>query len=192
MVFKGKKLVLASASPRRFQLLESIGIKPDVVEASSIDETPFKGEAPKDYALRLALAKAEAVTKNHPKAIILGADTVVAVGRRILGKPEDSKEAERFLRLLSGRKHRVITAIAVISSQKPLSRVVTSEVRFKRLDESEIAAYLASNEWQGKAGGYGIQGQAARYVRWIGGSYTGIVGLPLYETMCLLEGAGYK
>ena len=191
MVFKGKKLVLASASPRRFQLLESIGIKPDV-KPSSIDETPLKGEAPKDYALRLALAKAESVAKNHPKAIVLGADTVVAVGRRILGKPEDSKEAMRFLRLLSGRKHRVITAIAVISSQKPLSRVVASEVRFKRLNESEIASYLASNEWQGKAGGYGIQGQAARYVRWIGGSYTNIVGLPLYETMCLLEGVGYQ
>ena len=191
MVFKGKKLVLASASPRRLQLLESIGIKPDV-KPSSIDETPLKGEAPKDYALRLALAKAESVAKNHPKAIILGADTVVAVGRRILGKPENSDEAMRFLRLLSGRKHRVITAIAVISSQKPLSRVITSEVRFKRLAESEIASYLASNEWQGKAGGYGIQGQAARYVRWIGGSYTNIVGLPLYETMCLLEGVGYQ
>ena len=186
------KLVLASASPRRLDLLRQIGIEPDIVDPADIDETPLSGELPRQHAARLARAKAETVRQRRPDALILAADTVVACGRRILGKPADEAAARRFLTLLSGRRHRVIGAIAVMNPNGNIStREVVSQVLFKRLSNSEIAAYLATGEWRGKAGGYAIQGRAAAFVAWMAGSYSNVVGLPLYETAQLLTGHGY-
>ena len=186
------KLVLASASPRRLDLLRQIGIEPDIVDPADIDETPLRDELPRLHAGRLARAKAETVRSRHPDAIILAADTVVACGRRILGKPENEATARAFLTLLSGRRHRVIGAIVVINPNGNIStREVVSQVLFKRLSKSEVDAYLATDEWQGKAGGYAIQGKAAAFVAWMAGSYSNVVGLPLYETAQLLTGHGY-
>ncbi|HEY1795384.1 MAG TPA: Maf family protein [Stellaceae bacterium] len=186
------RLVLASASPRRLDLLRQIGIEPDIIDPADIDETPLPAELPRQHAARLARAKAETVRSRHPDALILAADTVVACGRRILGKPENEAAARRFLTLLSGRRHRVIGAIVVINlSGNISSREVVSQVLFKRFEKPEIAAYLASGEWQGKAGGYAIQGKAAAFVAWMAGSYSNVVGLPLYETAQLLNGHGY-
>lgn len=186
-------LVLASASPRRLALLEQIGVKPDHVAAAELDEAEQKGELPGAYALRLAEAKARAVAPRFPGAFVLGADTAVARGRRILPKAEDEATARRCLDLLSGCSHRVHSAIAVIAPDGRLrQRLVTSRVAFKRLDADEIAAYLASGEWQGKAGGYAIQGRAAAFVRDLQGSYSAVVGLPLFETAQLLRGLGYR
>ncbi len=186
------RLVLASASPRRLDLLRQIGIEPDIVDPADIDETPLPGELPRLHAARLARAKAETVRPRHPDALILAADTVVACGRRILGKPETEAAARAFLTLLSGRRHRVIGAIVVMNPGGDIStREVVSQVLFKRLTKSEIAAYLATGEWQGKAGGYAIQGKAAAFVAWMAGSYSNVVGLPLYETAQLLNGHGY-
>jgi septum formation protein len=186
------RLVLASASPRRLDLLRQIGIEPDLVDPADIDETPLRDELPRLYAARLARAKAKTVRLRHPDALILAADTVVACGRRILGKPDDERAARAFLTLLSGRRHRVIGAIAVMHPNGNISsREVVSQALFKRLTKSEIAAYLATGEWQGKAGGYAIQGKAAAFVAWMAGSYSNIVGLPLYETAQLLTGHGY-
>jgi septum formation protein len=186
------RLVLASASPRRLDLLRQIGIEPDAVDPADIDETPLPAELPRLHAARLARAKAETVRLRHPDAIILAADTVVACGRRILGKPENEAAARACLTLLSGRRHRVIGAVVVMSPTGNISvREVVSQVLFKRLMKSEIAAYLAAGEWQGKAGGYAIQGRAAAFVAWMAGSYSNVVGLPLYETAQLLTGHGY-
>ena len=185
-------LVLASASPRRRELLAQLGIVPDVVDPPDIDETPRRGELPAQHARRLALAKATAVAPRHPLAYILAADTVVACGRRILPKADMRADAESCLKLLSGRRHRVIGGLCVVApSGKTTSRTVTSQVVFKRLSADERAAYLASGEWQGKAGGYAIQGRAAGLVAWISGSYSNVVGLPLFETQALLVGLGY-
>jgi septum formation protein len=184
------RLVLASASPRRHDLLAQIGIRPDAIAPAEVDETPLPRELPRPYALRLARAKAEAAAAGDPDAFVLAADTVVAAGRRILGKPRDAEEAERFLRLLSGRRHRVITAVALARGGSTRVRAVETAVRFKRLSDAEIRGYLSSGEWQGKAGGYAIQGRAAAFVPWIGGSYSNVVGLPLTETLGLLHGAG--
>jgi len=181
------RLILASASPRRLALLAQIGITPDEVVAADIDETPLKGETPRLLALRLARAKAEAVDAEG--AIVLAADTVVALGRRILPKAESEAEARDCLALLSGRSHRVLTAVAVRTAGSVRTRLAEARVTFKRLSDAEIEAYIASDEWRGKAGGYAIQGLAARYVTNMIGSYTAIVGLPLYETANLLEGA---
>jgi septum formation protein len=167
--------------------LAQIGITPDAVIAADIDETPLAKEAPRALALRLARRKAEAV--NAPDAIVLGADTVVAVGRRLLGKAEAVDQARAFLELLSGRNHRVLTGIAVTSAAGTRSRVVETRVSFKVLSKAEIDAYLSSDEWRGKAGGYGVQGRAERFVTGIIGSYSNIVGLPLFETANLLESA---
>lgn len=187
------RLILASGSPRRLALLEQIGIRPDAVRPADIDETPRKGELPRAYALRLAREKALAAAAGaEGGAVVLAADTTVAAGRRILGKPADAAEAERFLRLLSGRRHRVITAVAVAAGGSLRARAVESVVRMKRLSEAEIAGYLASGEWQGKAGGYAIQGRAAAFIPWIRGSFPGIVGLPLAETAALLAAAGWR
>jgi septum formation protein len=181
------RLVLASASPRRLALLAQIGITPDEVVAADIDETPRKGETPRLLAVRLARAKAEAV---KAEAIVLAADTVVAVGRRILPKAETETEARACLALLSARTHRVYTGVAVKTPDGAIrDRLVETRVTLKRLSPAEIDAYIASNEWHGKAGGYAAQGLAARYITNIIGSYSSIVGLPLYETMNLLEGA---
>jgi septum formation protein len=186
------RLVLASASPRRLDLLHQIGIVPDIVDPADIDEMPLREELPRLYAARLARAKAETVRPRHPDALILAADTVVACGRRILGKPDDERAAQAFLTLLSGRRHRVIGAIVVMNPNGNIStREVVSQVLFKRLMKSEIAAYLATGEWQDKAGGYAIQGKAAAFVAWMAGSYSNVVGLPLFETAQLLNGQGY-
>lgn len=180
------RLILASASPRRLALLAQIGVTPDEVIATDIDETPLKKETPRALALRLARDKAEAV-KAH--GCVLAADTVVAVGRRVLPKAETEPEARACLALLSGRGHRVYTGVALKTSQGVRERLVETRVTFKRLSPAEINAYIASGEWRGKAGGYAVQGLAGRYITNIVGSYSNIVGLPLYETANLLEGA---
>ena len=184
------RLILASASPRRLDLLARIGVVPDSVVPAEIDETPLKGEPPVGYARRIAAAKAAAVAESG--ALVLAADTVVAVGRRILPKAETEAEARAALSLLSGRRHRVLSAVTLIDpAGRARHRLSTSIVAFKRLGEEELAAYLASGEWHGKAGGYAIQGRAEALVRMVSGSYSGVVGLPLYETRALLRAAGY-
>jgi septum formation protein len=186
-------LVLASASPRRLELLRQIGLVPDHVEPADLDETPRPGELPPGHVMRLAEAKARAVQPRHPDAFILAADTVVACGRRILPKAEDEATARTCLTLLSGRRHRVYGGIALLTPNGDLAlRRVVSQVGFKRLSEQELAAYLASGEWQGKAGGYAIQGRAAALIPWVAGSYSNVVGLPLFETVQLLAGRGYR
>jgi septum formation protein len=185
------RLILASASPRRLDLLRQVGVAPDAVDPADIDETPRRDELPAQYAPRLARAKAALVATRHPGALVLAADTVVAAGRRILPKAEDEATARRCLALLSGRRHRVLTAICVARDGAVRERTVTSIVRFKRLSDAELAAYLACGEWHGKAGGYAIQGRAATLIAAISGSYSGIVGLPLFETAALLAAAGY-
>jgi len=186
-------LVLASASPRRLDLLRQIGLEPDRVEAADVDETPHPKETPRRLALRLALAKAEAAAGRAPDAYVLAADTVVAVGLRLLGKASDAAEARTWLELLSGRGHRVFTGVAVIApSGRKALRLAEARVRFKRLTAREIDAYLASGEWEGKAGAYAIQGRAGGFVIGVHGSYSAVIGLPLYETRALLEGVGFR
>jgi septum formation protein len=188
-----ERLVLASASPRRRELLAQIGVVPDAFDPADLDETPLPGELPTEHAVRLARAKAAAVASRHPGAFILAADTVVACGRRILPKPEDAATARRCLELLSGRRHRVIGGVAALTPRGKLgTRLVISNVTFKRLTAEEIADYAASGEGLGKAGGYAIQGLAARYIRAVGGSYSNIFGLPLFETVSLLAGLGFE
>ena len=186
-------LVLASASPRRLDLLRQIGLEPDRIDPADIDEVPRPGELPPAHAIRLAEQKARAVMPRHPGAFVLAADTVVACGRRILPKPVDPATARSCLKLLSGRRHRVHSGIALAGPDERLTlRRVDSQVAFKRLSEAEIAAYLCSGEWRGKAGGYAIQGRAAALIRWVSGSYSNVVGLPLFETAQLLAGRGYR
>ena len=185
-------LVLASASPPRLALLAQVAITPDAVDPADVDETPLPRELPRRHALRLAEGKARAVAARHPRAFILGADTVVACGRRILPQARDVETARRCLTLLSGRRHRVFGGIAVIAPDGSLAtRCVESIVTFRRLDPIELEDYLAARDWEGKAGGYAIQGLAARFVRHLGGSYSNVVGLPLFETVALLAGKGY-
>jgi septum formation protein len=179
--------VLASASPRRAGLLAQAGIRPSRIVAADVDETPRKQELPRAYALRLAVAKAQAVAAEEREALVLAADTVVACGRRILPKAQTPEEVERCLRLLSGRRHQVLTALALIAPGTKLrTRIVTTRVAFKVLSPRDIAEYVASGEGEGKAGGYAIQGRAEAFVRFINGSYSNVVGLPLYETVGML------
>jgi septum formation protein len=192
------KLVLASGSPRRLTLLNQAGLEPDTLEPVEIDESPERGELPRTLAVRLAREKAEASmvrVRNKPDikdAYVLSADTVVAVGRRILPKPEVLDEAAACLRLLSGRTHRVYTGVCLVTPRDALrTRLVETRVRFKRLSNEDLESYLASGEWRGKAGGYAIQGLAGSFVTKIVGSYTSVVGLPLYETTSLLAGEGF-
>lgn len=186
------RLILASASPRRRDLLGQIGVVPDAIEPADIDETPLRGERPDAYAARVAAAKAVPVAARHPGAMILSGDTVVAVGRRILPKAETPSDARACLELLSGRRHRVFSALTLIDATgHARHRLSGNSVMFKRLDRAEIDAYLASDEWRGKAGGYAIQGRAAGFIRAIQGSHSAIMGLPLYETRALLKAAGY-
>ncbi len=183
-------LVLASASPRRQDLLAQIGIIPAKIAPTDIDETPLKGELPRALALRLAGEKAAA---SQEAGFVLAADTVVGVGRRILPKTEAREEADTCLRLMSGRAHQVVTGIAVRNPEGVIqTKAVMTRVQLKRLTEREIADYLDSDEWRGKAGGYGIQGRAAAFVAHLSGSYTGVVGLPIYETRALLIGMGWR
>ena len=186
-------LVLASASPRRLDLLRQIGLIPDLVEPADIDETPRPRELPVALALRLACDKCLVVAARHPGAWVLGADTVVACGRRVLGKAGTADEARQFLALLSGRRHRVHGGVSIIDSDGTQQvRRITTTVSFKRLIASEIDRYIASDEWRGKAGGYAIQGMAGAFVTSVNGSYFNIVGLPLYETLNLLTGSGFR
>jgi septum formation protein len=185
------RLILASASPRRLDLLARTGIVPAAVIPASLDETPLRGELPRALALRLAVAKAQAVAADHPDDIVLGADTVVACGRRLLPKAESREQAAECLALLSGRRHRVIGGIALAGPRGAVcTRVCETVVQFKSLSAAEQAAYIESGEWDGKAGGYGIQGRAEMFVKFIRGSYSNVVGLALYDTMQLLKGAG--
>lgn len=185
------RLILGSGSPRRRELLAQIGITPAEIRAADIDETPIKGERPLVYVRRMAREKAEAlcVAEND---VLLTADTTVCVGLRILGKPEDDNEARAFLRLMSGRRHRVITAFAVRKGVKLWTRDVSTTLRMRALSDAEISAYIASGEWQGKAGGYGIQGAAGAFIPWMQGSYSAVVGLPLAEVAAQLRSAGIE
>ena len=196
------RLVLASASPRRLALLQQIGIEPDELLPADLDEAPLRGELPRSLAARLANEKARVAAKlaaridssapNHPGVFTLAADTVVSVGRRILPKCELAEEAAACLNLLSGRSHRVYTGVTLVTPKgAERRRLVETRVRFKRLSDAEMSAYLASGEWRGKAGGYAIQGLAGAFVVNLIGSYSGVVGLPLHETMQMLAGEGY-
>jgi septum formation protein len=182
------RLVLASASPRRQALLAQIGIVPQAIDPADIDERPLRRELPAALSLRLAVAKATDVASRHADAAVLGADTVVAVGRRALPKAETEDEARRCLSLLSGRRHRVLGGVALVHANRVHRRLVTTVVAFKRLTDEEIEGYLESGEWRSKAGGYAIQGRAAAFVRRIAGSYSNVVGLPLFEVAQLLRG----
>lgn len=187
------RLVLASASPRRFDLLARIGVAPDAVCPAEIDETPRRGELPRLYAARMADEKAAAVAAGEPGALVLAADTVVAAGRRILPKTDDEAEARATLSLLSGRRHRVLSAVTLIDAEgRARRRLSATVVAFKRFDRAELDAYLAGGEWRGKAGAYAIQGSAEALVRMVSGSWSGVVGLPLFETRALLRAAGYS
>ena len=193
MVVQRTPLVLASASPRRLNLLAQVGVVPDRVDPADIDETPLRDETPRRHALRLAVEKARAVAPRSPGAIVLAADTVVAVGRRILPKAETPEQAAYCLKLLSGRNHMVLTGVAAIAPDgREASRLVETRVQFKHLSDQEHADYLARGEWNGKAGGYGVQGVAGGFIIDLHGSYTSVVGLPLYETLNLLTGLGYR
>ncbi|MEA3002888.1 MAG: nucleoside triphosphate pyrophosphatase [Sphingomonadales bacterium] len=184
------RLVLASASPRRLELLARLGVTPDAVLPAEIDETPRRGELPAAYACRMAAEKAAAI--RAPGSLVLAADTVVAAGRRILPKTEGEAEARAALSILSGRRHKVLSAVTLIDGEgRARHRLSTSIVAFKPLSEDELAAYLDAGEWRGKAGGYAIQGRAEALVRFLSGSHSGVMGLPLYETRALLRAAGY-
>jgi septum formation protein len=192
------KLVLASASPRRLALLQQIGVEPDAMLPADLDETPLKSETPRDLVKRLAFAKAERVQQAASRrddlqnAYILSADTIVCLGRRVLPKAEIVEEAASCLRLLSGRAHRVYTSLCLMTPKNTVrQRLVETRVRFKRLSHEDLDSYLASGEWRGKAGGYAIQGIAGSFAVKLVGSYTNVVGLPLYETLSLLDGEGY-
>ena len=188
-----QRLVLASASPRRLDLLRQVGIEPDEVDPAEVDETPLRGELPDQLVSRLGEEKARAVAARHAGAFVLGADTVVACGRRILPKADSETDVRRCLALLSGRRHRVLGGICVVAPDgTPRTRRVVTTVGFKRLTAAEVDDYVACGEWRGKAGGYAIQGHAGAFVTRINGSYFNVVGLPLYETLTLLEGLGYR
>ena len=187
------RLVLASASPRRLDLLRQIGIEPDDIDPADLDEAPKSGEMPRALAGRLALEKAQSIAERHSDSFVLAADTVVALGRRPLGKPEDDTQARHYLGALSGRRHRVYGGIALIGpGGTEHTRVVTTQVQFKKLSDRELSLYLSCSEWQGKAGGYAIQGRAAPFIQALHGSYYNVVGLCLHTVDKLLVGAGYS
>jgi len=183
------KLILGSGSPRRLELLAQLGLSPDAITPPDIDETPQPRELPRPYCIRLAREKAQAVAAGVDD-IVLCADTTVALGRRILGKPADAGEAAAFLHALSGRRHRVVTALAVRRGDRLWQRDVVTEVKMKRLSDTEVNGYLATGDWQGKAGGYAIQGPAGAFIPWIQGSFSAVMGLPVAETAALLQAAG--
>lgn len=184
------RLILGSGSPRRRELLAQIGVVADEIRAPDIDETPQTGELPRPYCERVTRAKAEAIPLS-PGEVVLCADTTVALGRRILGKPEDAGQAAEFLLKLSGRRHSVITSVAVKSNDKIWQKTVMTAVKMKRLSDVELNSYLSSGDWQGKAGGYAIQGPAGAFIPWIQGSFSAVMGLPVAETASMLQAAGY-
>lgn len=183
------RLVLGSASPRRLELLAQIGVTPAALRPADIDESPLKDEIPRDYVCRIARQKAKAIPCGQGE-VLLCADTTVAVGRRILGKPEDEVEAARFMRLMSGRRHRVLTAVTLTYQGRIRERLVETTVRMRPISDTELARYLAFGDWRGKAGGYAIQGAAAAFIPWIQGSFSAVVGLPLAETAAMLSSIG--
>lgn len=185
------RLILGSGSPRRLELLAQLGLVPDEIRPPDVDETPLKAELPRVYCERITAAKLSAMSAG-PDDVVLCADTTVAVGRRILGKPADAGEAAQFLHLLSGRRHRVFTAMGVRRGDRTWFRTCETAVKMKPLSDTEINGYLATDDWRGKAGGYAIQGPAGAFVSWIGGSFSGVVGLPLHETANLLQAAGLE
>ncbi len=185
------RLILGSGSPRRLELLAQLGLQPDEVRPPEVDETPIAGEVPLTYCRRIALSKATAIRVGADEMAIC-ADTTVAVGRRILGKPHDRADAARMLTLLSGRRHQVITTVAVKTSDRILERTVLTKVKIKRLSQEELNTYLAGEDWIGKAGAYAIQGPASAFIPWIQGSFSAVMGLPVYETTQLLNAAGYR
>jgi len=190
---KNYHLILASASPARLELLRQIGIFPDKIEPADIDETPHKKELPREHVLRLAEEKAAKVAGNNPDSFIIGADTVIVRGRRIIGKAAGAEEARKIIKALSGSRHMVITGVSVIApGGRKSSRIVETRVKIRRLDEGEIESYIASGQWQGKSGCYGLQGRAGGYIEWINGSFSGVIGLPLAETVNMLKGLGFK
>jgi nucleoside triphosphate pyrophosphatase len=189
-VGESPRLILGSGSPRRAELLLTLGITPDAVRPPEIDETPATGEVPLHYCRRIAAEKAAAMNVADGE-VVLCADTTVALGRRILGKPADAGEAAAFLRLLSGRRHKVITSVVVRNDSATWARDVVTDVKMKRLSSEEVAAYIASGDWHGKAGAYAIQGPAGAFIPWIQGSYSAVMGLPVAETAALLQAAGY-
>ncbi len=184
------RLILGSASPRRLELLAQLGVVPDAVFPPDIDEAPLRAELPRPYAERIALEKVHAIAAD-PDDIVLCADTTVALGRRILGKPADAGQAAEFITSLAGRRHQVITAVTVRRGARVWAKVSESAVKMKRLSDAELNSFLAGGDWRGKAGGYAIQGAAGAFIPWISGSFSGIVGLPLAETAALLAAAGY-
>jgi len=186
----GGSFILASASPRRLALLKQSGFTPDKIIAADIDETPRKSDVPRDYVKRMAEQKAAAVSAQHKNAVVLAADTVVACGRRILPKADDEKTAKKCLELLSGRRHRVYTAICIRCGDKTSTKIIMTQVQFARISKKDIEHYIASQEWQGKAGGYAIQGLAEAFIPRINGSYSNVVGLPLAETSAMLAAFG--
>ena len=190
---KTSKLILASSSPQRLSLLKTIGIKPDKVVPANIKEIPDKKEKPKDFVIRMSKEKAFDVAKENSNSFILSGDTIVAAGRRIIGKPSDRNEAKEILSLLSGRRHRVLSAFTLIKPDlKEITKLVTSKVKFSRLSENDLNEYLDTEEWRGKAGGYAIQSKASSFVPWISGSYTGVMGFPVYEVKNVLFSSGWK
>ena len=186
-----KELILASASDRRYQLLNQIGCAPHLVIPADVNEARLIGESPRELVTRLAFLKGEKIFRDHKEAVIVAADTTVALGRRVVGKPRDAAEAEAFLSMLSGRNHRVYTSIYIRYGRSNRQRCIQTRVKFKKLTTLEISNYLDSGEWEGKAGGYAIQGKASAFIISIVGSYTNVVGLPLYETYTMLSGVGY-
>lgn len=184
------KLILGSGSPRRLELLATLGVVPDDIRPPDIDETPLKAELPRDYCIRVTREKVQAVQADSDD-IVLCADTTVALGRRIMGKPENAGEAAQFLWSMSGRRHRVITAVAIRRGDRVWERDVVTQVKMKRLSDVEVNGYLATGDWQGKAGGYGIQGPAGAFIPWLQGSYSAVMGLPVAETAALLDAAGW-
>ena len=187
------KFILASSSPRRQELLASIGMLPDQILSPDVDETPLKNEGIREYVKRIAILKARTVHGQVSEAYVLAADTSVECGRRILLKATDKEDARKMLKGYSGRRHKVYTGVCVLSPEgKEASRVLVTRISFKRLSDEEIEDYVTSGEWEGKAGGYSIQGKAAKFVKFMSGSYTSVMGLPLYETDCLLKGLGFR
>jgi septum formation protein len=189
---KEHNLILASASPGRLELLHQAGLSPNKIEPANIDETPLKKESPRRYALRLAQEKADKVAARNPESFIIAADTVILSGTRLIGKAEDEAEAKKTLKILSGKRHVVITAICVMAPDgRKSSRTVETRVKITKLTNAEIEDYIASGEWRGKSGCYALQGRAGRHIEWLNGSYSGVIGLPLAETLRLLKGLGF-
>ena len=190
---KTPKLILASSSPQRLSLLKTIGIRPNKIVPANIKEIPNKKEKPKDFVMRMSKEKAFDVAKENSNCFILSGDTIVAVGRRIIGKPSDRNEAKEILSLLSGRRHRVLSAFTLIKPNlKEITKLVTSKIKFSRLSENDLNEYLDTDEWRGKAGGYAIQSRASSFVPWISGSYTAVMGFPINEVKNVLISSGWK